>query len=484
MRDEASGREPGLHSNSNQRQVEIDMDESATAGVRWTSSRKQDGRVLAAASLSYVVVILDTSIVNVALERIAGALATDIAGLQWVVNAYILSLASLLLTGGTLADRFGARNIYLAGLAVFTLASAWCGLAGGLGTLVAARVLQGGGAALLLPASLALIKQAFPDAGKRAAAIGIWAGCGGAAMAAGPLAGGILIHLFDWRSIFLANLPVGLLGLWLTWRIGGGRKPRQARRLDPGGQCAAILALAALIAALIEGPVRGWSSLPVLSGMALSIAAGAVFLQLQSGHAQAMLPLSLFRNGAFSGAVLVSMVSALTFYGLVFVLSLYFQQVLAYSPLRTGLAFLPLTALVAAGSMLSNRLAAACGARRLVIAALACYAIGFLGLLLSMSAASYWLLALPMPAIGFAAGLITPAATAALMAAIEPERAGVAAGVLNSARQTGAALGVALFGGLVAAVHPFQAGLHIVLCFSAVLAVAAALAWRRLLQPV
>ncbi|AMO96565.1 major Facilitator Superfamily protein [Collimonas fungivorans] len=461
------------------------MDESAGAGMRWTRPRRQDmqRRVLAAVSLSYVVVILDTSIVNVALERIAGALATDIASLQWVVNTYILSLASLLLAGGTLADRFGARNIYLAGLAVFTLASAWCGLAGDLGTLIVARVLQGGGAALLLPASLSLIKQAFPEAGERAAAIGMWAGCGGAAMAAGPLAGGVLIHLFDWRSIFLANLPVGLLGLWLTCRIRGERKPLQARRLDPGGQCAAILALAALIAALIEGPVRGWSSLPVLLRMALSIAAGAVFLQLQSGRAQAMLPLSLFRNGAFSGAVLVSMVSALTFYGLVFVLSLYFQQVLAYSPLRTGLAFLPLTALVAAGSMLSNRLAVAYGARRLVIAALACYAIGFLGLLLSLSTATYWLLALPMPAIGFAAGLITPAATAALMATVEPERAGVAAGVLNSARQTGAALGVAIFGALVAAVHPFLAGLHTVLWVSAGVTLAAALAWRRGLQP-
>ncbi|MDB5766096.1 MAG: drug resistance transporter, EmrB/QacA subfamily, partial [Collimonas fungivorans] len=344
-------------------------------------------------------------------------------------------------------------------------------------------VLQGCGAALLLPASLSLIKQAFPEAGERAAAIGIWAGCGGAAMAAGPLAGGILIHLFDWRSIFLANLPVGLLGLWLTWRIGGDRKLLQARPLDPGGQCAAILALAALIAVLIEGPVLGWASLPVLAGIILSITAAGVFLKLQNGRAQAMLPLSFFRIGAFSGAALVSMASALTFYGLVFVLSLYFQQALAYSPLHAGLAFLPLTALVTAGSMASNRLVKKHGARRLVTAALGCYAIGFLGLLVSTSAPSYWLLALPMPAIGFAAGLITPAATAALMAAVEPERAGVAAGVLNSARQTGAALGVAIFGALVAAAHPFLAGLHTVLWVSAGVTLAAALAWRRALQP-
>ncbi|SFI30258.1 MFS transporter, DHA2 family, methylenomycin A resistance protein [Collimonas sp. OK307] len=459
------------------------MDESAEAGMCWVASDKQrlQRRVLAATSLSYAVVILDTSIVNVALERISGALATDIAGLQWVVNAYILSFASLLLTGGTLADRYGARNVYLAGLAVFTLASAWCGVADELGVLIMARVLQGCGAALLLPASLTLIKHVFPDAGERAAAIGIWAGCGGAAMAAGPLAGGILIHFFDWRSIFLANLPFGLLGIWLTWRIGRDYKPALARRLDPGGQCTAILALGALVAVLIEGPVLGWHNLPIVAGMVLGFGAGSIFLALQSRRKDAMLPLSFFRNGAFSGSALVSMVSALTFYGLVFVLSLYFQQVQGYSPLRTGLAFLPLTALVTAGSMVSNRMVKSYGPRRLVSAALVCYAIGFLGLLASISTAtsSYWLLVLPMPAIGFAAGLITPAATAALMAAVEPERAGVAAGVLNSARQTGAALGVAVFGGLITAVRPFEAGLHLALWASAALALAAALVWRR-----
>jgi len=470
------------------------MEKSADAGTLWIAPGHalMQRRVLAATSLSYVLVILDTSIVNVALERIGAALSTDIAGLQWVVNAYILSFASLLLSGGALADRLGARKIYLAGLTIFTLASACCGWANDLSVLIVARVLQGCGAALLLPASLTLIKQAFPETSERAAAIGIWAGCGGAAMAAGPLVGGVLIHLFDWRSIFLANLPIGLLGIWLTWRIGRDHKPAQLptpqlptqiRPLDLGGQCAAILTLAALIAVLIEAPVLGWRSLPVLAGIVLSMTAGGVFLKLQSGRAQAMLPLSFFRIGAFSGAALVSMISALTFYGLVFVLSLYFQQVLAYSPLHTGLAFLPLTALVSAGSMLSNRLVEAYGPRRLVAAALGCYAVGFLGLLWSISASSYWLLALPLPAIGLAAGLITPAATAALMTAVEPERAGVAAGVLNSARQTGAALGVALFGGVIAASHPFQLGLQIVLWASAGLALAAALAWQRALKP-
>lgn len=166
-------------------------------------------RVLVATSFSYIVVVLDTTIVNVALERISSALFTDIAGLQWVVNAYTLAFASLLLTGGTLGDRWGARNVYLAGLAVFTLASGFCGIAASLAVLIAARVLQGIGAAMLAPCSLTLLNNAYPDAGERASAIGVWAACGGAALAAGPLVGGILIHLFGWRSIFLVNIPLG-----------------------------------------------------------------------------------------------------------------------------------------------------------------------------------------------------------------------------------------------------------------------------------
>jgi DHA2 family methylenomycin A resistance protein-like MFS transporter len=210
-------------------------------------------RVLAATSVSYVVVLLDTSIVNVALDRISIAFAVHVTGLQWVVNAYTLAFASLLLTGGTLGDRWGARNIYFAGLAIFTFASAGCGMALGLRGLIIARVFQGVGAAMLVPCSLKLINHACPSPEQRAHAVGVWVGCGGVAMAAGPLIGGALIHLFGWRSIFPVNLPIGLAGMLLTTRMARDQKAVEVHPFDLAGQVAAMVALSTLIGVLIEG---------------------------------------------------------------------------------------------------------------------------------------------------------------------------------------------------------------------------------------
>ena len=441
------------------------------------NTRALQRRVLAATSISYIVVILDTSIVNVALGSIADALSTDIAGLQWVVNAYTLTFASLLLTGGTLGDRLGARNVYFAGLAVFTLASAFCGAAPTLAALTAARILQGVGASMLVPCSLMLINHAYSDPAERGRAIGLWAGCGGAAMAGGPLIGGILIHWFGWRSIFFANVPIGLIGLWLTSRVARDEKTQATHHLDLAGQASAIVALGMLIAVLIEGASFGWRSPWIVGGVVVSLIAGGSFVAIESKHAQPMLPLSLFRNRVFSSAALVSMVSALTFYGLIFTLSLYFQQVRAYSPLMTGLAFLPLTAFVTAGSVSAPRVASVFGARWPICIALGIYTLGFLGMEISTTHSPYWLIALPMPAIGFFAGLITPLATTALMNTVDKSRAGIASGVLNSARQTGAALGVALFGAMIAALRPFETGMHAALSMAASMSLLAALMW-------
>ncbi|HEY4373886.1 MAG TPA: MFS transporter [Burkholderiales bacterium] len=437
--------------------------------------------VLAATSISYIVVILDTSIVNVALQRVGSSLGTGVAGLQWIVNAYTLVFASLLLSGGALGDRFAARWVYFTGLALFTFASVCCGLAPGLGSLVAARALQGAGAALLVPCSLKLLSQAYPDDGERAGAIGVWAGWGGTALAGGPLAGGVLIDMFGWRSIFLVNLPIGLLGLWLTLRIPlaeAGKGGATARRLDLSGQVAAIVALAALVAVLIEGPQAGWGAPAILGGALLSVAAGTAFIAIEARRAAPMLPLDMFRNPAFSAAALVALVGTLTVFGLIFVFSLYFQQQRGYSPLVTGLAFLPLTAVVTAGNMVSGRLTRACGAFWPVLGGLLCCAAGFAGMLPAGEHTPYWLLALPMLAIGLGGGLLTPAATAALMAAADRSRAGIASGVLNTARQIGAALGVALFGAMLAGLHPFMDGMRAALASATVLALAAALVWR------
>jgi DHA2 family methylenomycin A resistance protein-like MFS transporter len=442
---------------------------------------RQQRRVLLATSISYVIVILDTSIVNVALERIASGLAGSVAGLQWVVNAYTLSFASLLLSGGTLADRFGTRAVYMAGLASFTVASAFCGAAPSLAVLIAARVAQGVGAALLVPASMALINQTWPDARERAAVFGLWAGLGGVAMAAGPLLGGVLIGLSGWRSIFLVNVPVCVAGIVMAWRVGQRVVPlthhHAPRTFDLTGQLAGIATLGLLNASIIEAPVYGWHCATLAGYVAATFSAGALFVVIETRRAHPMLPFGLFREPLFSGSVIASMVSAFTFYGLLFTLSLYLQQQRGYTPLRAALAFLPLTIVVPAGSLLSKRAVQWLGPRWLVAGAFVLAAIGYLGLMTVGPAAQYGLLALPLPAIGLAASLITPATTAALMGCADGNRAGIAAGVLNAARQTGAALGVAMSGALIATRASMVDAMQAVLLIAAALSMIAGAIW-------
>lgn len=441
------------------------------------NEREYQKRVLIATSLSYVIVILDTSIVNVALEPVSASLGSDIAGLQWVVNAYTLTFASLLLSGGALGDRIGAKTVYLAGLLIFACASALCGLAPELQILVAARVLQGVGAALLVPCSLTLINHAFPVARQRASAIGVWAGCGGVAMAAGPLAGGLLIHLFGWRSIFLVNVPIALVGAWLTTRVDSVRPARSDRPMDATGQVLAVVALGASVAVLIEGAKLGWQAGAIRVGAAIALAAWVAFVLVEARRKQPMLPLGFFRSPVFSASAFVSLISGLIFYGLFFLLSLYFQSARGWSPLRTGLAFLPLTVMVTIGSFASGALNRTYGAHRLVCAGFLLYALGFAGLVALADDAPYWRIALCFPAVGFGAGVISPAATAALMTAVDKARAGVGAGVLNASRQTGSAFGVAIFGALMSAVQPIDAGIRVAVYLAIGLSLLAALVW-------
>lgn len=229
-------------------------------------SDSQRRYTLAAASLGFVVVLLDVSVVNVALESLRVGFDTDVAGLQWVVNAYTLIFAALLLTTGALGDRLGAKRVFMAGLAVFTLASLGCGLATSLGALITARIVQGLGAAMLVPTSLSLLQQAFPDPVARSRAVGWWGAAGGIALAAGPVLGGLLVTHIGWRSIFLINLPIGLLGLWLALRNAPAALTRPSKGFDLPGQCTAILALGSLTAALTEASRLGWQHPFVLGG--------------------------------------------------------------------------------------------------------------------------------------------------------------------------------------------------------------------------
>jgi MFS transporter, DHA2 family, methylenomycin A resistance protein len=442
-----------------------------------TATIETQKRVLAATSLSYVIVILDTSIVNVALEPIAGSFGSDIAGLQWLVTAYTLTFASLLLSGGSLGDRLGARNVYLAGLLTFALASALCGIAPTLPVLVLARVVQGVGAALLVPCSLNLINMAYPDAAKRADAIGVWAGCGGVAMAAGPLVGGLLIHLLGWRSIFLVNVPIAVAGAWLTTRVAGTSPTPSLRRIDIVGQITAIVAIGASVAALIEGPKLGLQSDWIRACILTAAVAWVLFVVAEARGSEPMMPLGFFRDPVFSAAVLISLASALVFYGLFFLLSLYFQNVRGLPPLQTGLSFLPLTAMVTLGSFISGSLSKRFGARLLVCGSFLLYSAGFAGLIALADDASYWRIALCFPAVGLAAGIITPAATSALMGVVAKARMGVATGVLNASRQTGSAFGVAIFGAMMSAIEPVQSAIFFAVCVAIGVSLVAALVW-------
>jgi DHA2 family methylenomycin A resistance protein-like MFS transporter len=296
---------------------------------------------LVAMSLGFAVVQLDVTVVNVALKTIGSSFGGGIAGLQWVVNAYTVVFASLILTSGALGDRLGAKRLFLGGFILFVVASMACGAAPSLGILIGARAVQGIGAAVLVPCSLALLDHAYPEPGSSAKAVGIWAGVAGVALASGPVIGGLLIASIGWRTIFFINLPLGLLGIWLTTRYATESTQSRDRPLDLAGQTAAVIAVAALAAAMIEGGAIGWGNALVLAGFGIFVSAAACFLAIEARRTNPMLPLSFFRNRNFAAASVVGLLINLAFYGLIFVLSLYFQQIKKFTPLITGLAFMP-----------------------------------------------------------------------------------------------------------------------------------------------
>lgn len=436
-------------------------------------------QVLATTSISYILVTLDVAIVNIALEPISRAFLANITALQWVMNAYTLAFACLLLTAGALGDRLGARGLYQAGLVTFTLGSALCGFSPDLHILILARAAQGIGAAMLVPNSLTLLNHAYPDPGERAHAIGIWAGCGGVALAAGPLLSGILIQTLGWRSIFLINLPITLAGIWMTLRLPEGKHPSQKRPLDVPGQIMGMIALGSLVRLLIEGPSIGWSSQIFLISLILCGLAWMGFLFIEAKSKQPMLPLSLFKNRPFSGALIVAMTMTFSSFGLIFVFSLYFQQVRHDSALQAGLAFLPMTAVVTISNIASGRWVKTHGPKSPVFIGLFCLIVAALGLMLSNATSPYWLTGIFLFMLGLGGGLVTPAATAALMSEVDKSQAGIAAGVLNAARQTGVALGIAIFGSLLGEFNRFETGLQMILWVAALLTLLSALAWWR-----
>jgi MFS transporter, DHA2 family, methylenomycin A resistance protein len=429
---------------------------------------------LAAMSLGYAVVQLDVTIVNTALSSIGRSLGGGVSELQWVVSAYTIAIAALILTAGALGDRVGAKKIVMAGFALFTLASVACALAHSATILIAWRAVQGVGAAILVPNSLALLNHAYPDGKERGRAVGIWAAGASFALTAGPLAGGGLIALVGWRSIFLVNLPIGLAGLLLTWRYASETPRSRQRELDLPGQAAAIGALACLAGALIEGGVRGWSNPWVLAGFAAFAALSACFIFQERSARQPMLPLVLFKHRLFALTSLIGLLVNAAFYGLIFVLSLYFQQMNGLSALATGLDFLPMMAAVLVVNLFAARAAERFGALMMIAAGAGIAAAGCMALLGIERGTGYAEICAQLVAMGAGLGLLVPPLTSTLLGSVEKSRSGVAAGVLNSTRQAGSVLGVALFGSLLGRSGAFIAGAHISLIISAALFISAA----------
>ncbi len=403
----------------------------------------------AAICLGYFAIILDGSVLNVAVPAIRANFQGSLAGAQWVLNAYTLTLAGLLLTAGALGDRVGLRRMFLVGVTVFTAASAACAAAPSILALIAARVVQGVGAAALLPATLALIPYLFREPASRSRAALIWVGIGAAAVALGPLVGGLLIDLFGWRSVFLINLPVGAVSLLVGW-ISVSETPRRRRRVDRFGQLTAVIAMALVTAAVIHGGEAGWRS-PVTIGFLLAgLAVGAAFWLTEGRIREPMLPPAFFANRLRTVAVICASLMGFLFYGTLFLMSLYFQELRGWSPGSTGVALLPLTVGTLAGPFLIyRRLSPRFGHPVLLVAGFACCALG-IGVLAPTDAHSpYSQIALGLLLIGVASTVSFSALTSLLLASVTDEQSGLASGVQNTTRQAGALMAVSILGAVL-----------------------------------
>ena len=422
----------------------------ATLLRRAVSPARHEGSprtVLFVMCTGYFLVLLDVTIVNVALPRIGSDLGTDIGGLQWVVDGYALALAALMLTSGTAGDLYGHRRVVLAGLVVFGAGSLACGLAPGVPVLVAARVVQGVGAALLLPGTLAIISRAFPDDAARARAIGIWAGTGSLALPAGPLLGGALTETLGWRAIFLLNVPIVLVALVWTAAIVRESREEQARHLDVPGLLLGSLLLLATTYAFIEGGRTGAGAPQVLVAAALAVLTVPTLavVELRRGE-EAMLPVALLRRPAFDAANVVAGIMNMGTLGTLFVLMLFLQSVQDRSALLAGAAVIPLFAPLAVIAPFGGRITSRIGSRLPAAAGLLLATAG-LALLALVAPHSPYLVLLPAFLLwGIGMGFLTPAVVAAAIAAVPADRSGLASAMNNTARQTGGAIGIAVAG--------------------------------------
>jgi EmrB/QacA subfamily drug resistance transporter len=413
---------------------------------------------LGALAFALFMIMLDNTVVNVALPSIQRDLVIGLSELEWTVNAYALTFAVFMLSGGKLADFFGRRRIFLLGLVVFTLSSLVCGLATTGGTLIGARTVQGLGAALMLPATLSIISATFPPQ-QRGMAIGIWAGVSAMALAIGPLIGGLLTEHVDWSWIFFVNVPIGVLGLVVgRLVIKESRDTSEEQRLDFPGLLTSAAALFALTFALIEANSYGWGS-PVIVGLFAGAAAAlAAFVWLELRQRSPMLDLSLFRSSTFAGANVVALLVTLAMFGVFFFMSLYMQNVLGYSAVETGAAFLPMTVLIILIAPAAGRFSDRIGSRWLMTAGMTLLAVSLVLFSRLGLESGFWDIFPGLIVGGLGMATVMTPMTAAALGSVPVAKSGVGSGVLNTFRQLGGALGIAVMGAIVASYVDLEGG--------------------------
>ena len=405
-------------------------------GRRWT---------LIAVALATFMTYLDNNIINVAIPTIEHDLHLTQSGVEWVISAYILAFAGLLLAGGRLADVFGQKRLFVVGLSIFTAASLVAGLVGQVELLIASRALQGLGAALVTPTTLAILSATYPEPKEQARAVGAWSAAGAVALAVGPLLGGVLSQHVNWHWIFFINVPVGIATLWLGARAIPAVDRSARRSIDTQGVAASAATLLTLTYALIEGPQIGWTSPTIIVALAATLISAIAFVIVERHADDPMIDLSLFTNRTFTGATIALMLWAFGLFGIYFFTSLYLQQVLRFSATTAGLAFVPMAILMAFGAGISDRVAARIGAHRTVGGAMGLMGAGIVSVSLLGAHTTFAGLMPGFAIIGIGGGLTIPL-TSSILDSMPADRAGVASAVFNSSREVAGLLGITIIG--------------------------------------
>jgi EmrB/QacA subfamily drug resistance transporter len=450
-----------------------------------TAEENRKWWTLGAVAFGLFMIMLDNTVVNVALPSIERDLHVSISSLEWVVTAYALTFAALLITGGKLGDLFGRKRIFVVGIAIFTLASLACGLAPSSGILIGARAVQGVGAALMNPASLSIITATFPPR-ERGQAIGIWAGVSAMALAIGPLVGGLIVDNINWNWIFFINVPVGVAGILVSQLvIRESRDTSHEQSVDLPGLALSSAGLFALTYALIEGNKHGWTSPEILGLFAAAVVLLVAFVLVEHFQRLPMLDLSLFKIGSFTGANLVAMLVSLGMFGVFFFVSLYIQNILGWTPTQAGASFLPMTLLIILVAPVAGRTSDRIGSRWLMGVGMTLVGVSLLLYQRVGLHSTFWTLLPAMLLGGVGMAMTMSPMTAAAMGSVPVDKAGVGSGVLNSFRQVGGSLGIALMGAILSSyltVSPrspegaqqFVDGLHAALLVAAVITFTAA----------